>query len=108
MKKNPKSTTQEPEIVLAEFISLKRHTLEQKDSRIRFRIVKRKTPFGSIVTQLDIREYIIDEKKAMYTRKGLTFYTHEISTIIDNLLKMKAYFVTNQEAVKDYGTNSRN
>ncbi len=90
----------QPEIQLAQYASIKRPSTDHRESEIRFRLVKRRSPSGNIKIYFDIREYVLDEKKAMFTRKGITFSEDEIELVINNLLRARAEL--------SYGSHPRN
>lgn len=96
-----KPKSQEVEIEIAEYSDLKRGHEDGRDCYLKFRLIKRRTPFGTVRTILDIREYVVDQSKAMYTRKGLYLYPEEIDIAIINLRKAKADLIK-------YGTHPRN
>lgn len=74
---------------IKEYAPLIRKENDSHNSQLRFRIVKRRTITNKIITELDIREYVMSETGFRYTKKGIAFELIELDTVINNLIQAK-------------------
>jgi len=68
---------------LFEFKPIIKRRTWRKEIRYRFRIVKRKDWTGISRIFLDLREFKLDEKKAVFTENGLYFTLDELRYLSD-------------------------
>lgn len=84
------------EELLKEYPPIIKRTTFTKDVSYRIRVVRRKVD-GIMRTLVDIREYIVNEKRAIFTESGVYFNLEELEVIIKDLT----------DARREYGLGTR-
>jgi hypothetical protein len=77
------------EETIFEFPSLVKRKTWTKEIRYRFRVVRRKDHNGIVRAFLDMREFKIDEHRALFTENGLYFTVEELDNLIQVIIKAK-------------------
>lgn len=79
------------EEVLKEYPPIVKRNTWTKEVKYRIRVVRRKVD-GIMRTLLDIREYLVTEKRAIFTESGVYFTREELDKLIDHLLNARKEF----------------
>ena len=72
------------EEVIHEYLPIVKRKTWTKDVSYRIRVVRRKLE-GIMRTMIDIREYIVTERRAIFTESGVYFTQEELDGLINTL-----------------------